>query len=91
MKAWLNTHKQQVPGWADNNYSAKPVWHIFHMETQFIILYIIYLFSVFEKKRDRKKQENATKKIFALLYTGRQEIISSLVKYVRILKILQKK
>ena len=51
------------------------------METQSIILYVIYLFWYFpeietEKTRKSKKEKNA------YLYTGRQEIISSLVRYV---------
>ena len=54
----------------------------FHiMETQSIILYIIYLFSIFQKKETEKgKKKQARKNV--LLYTGRQEIISSLVRYV---------
>ena len=54
------------------------------METQSIILYtILYtFFSIFQKKKRLKRQEKARKKKNVYLYTGRQEIISSLVRYV---------
>ena len=46
----------------------------------FCILYTF--FSIFQKKKRLKRQEKARKKQNAYLYTGRQEIISSLVRYV---------
>ena len=52
------------------------------METQSIILYIIYLFEYFPDKKRLKRQEKARKKKNVYVYTGRQEIISSLVRYV---------
>ena len=53
------------------------------METQSIILYIIYLIKYFPEKKRLKRQDKARKKeTNVYLYTGRQEIISSLVRYV---------
>ena len=51
------------------------------METQSIILYNIYLFTIFQKKETEKGKKKARKKKMCS-YTGRQEIISSLVRYV---------
>ena len=52
------------------------------METQSIILYIIYLFGYFQEKKETEKTRKSKKEKNVYLYTGRQEIISSLVRYV---------
>ena len=84
-KAWLNTHKQRVrkdelfmriqPSLRDRFFIS---WK---RNLLFCILYTS--FSIFQKKREAEKTRKSKKeKIIAYLYTGRQEIISSLVRYV---------
>ena len=52
------------------------------METQSIFLYIIYLFEYFPEKKETENTRKSKKEKNVYLYTGRQEIISSLVRYV---------
>ena len=53
----------------------------YHGNTIYYSVYYIP-FLVFSRKKRLKRQEKARKKKNAYLYTGRQEIISSLVRYV---------
>ena len=53
----------------------------YHGNTIYYSVYYIP-FLVFSRKKRLKRQEKASKKKNAYLYTGRQEIISSLVRYV---------
>ena len=46
------------------------------------VYYIPFLVVFFSEKKGLKRQEKARKKKIPYLYRGRQEIISSLVKYV---------
>ena len=47
MKAWLNMHKNKSARTTCLHYSARPGRQIFHMETQYIILFIIYILVLF--------------------------------------------
>ena len=84
MKAWLNTHKQRVrqdelftriqPSLSDR-FSISWKHNLL-----FCILYTF--FSTFQEKKETEKTRKSKKEKNAYLYTGRQEIISSLVRYV---------